>query len=94
MRKICTGFLVIVGLGVGVALALVYRSSRDTGKGLLESLRGMPADARRYAEDLRGRAQQAVASGRQAAAEKELEIETVLAGDPRAPVGDGVHSDA
>ena len=92
MRKICAGCLVIVGLGAGVALALAYRSSRDSGQGFLRSLRAMPADAKRYAGDLRVRAQQAVASGRQAAADKESEIDTVLMGDMRAPDSSGARS--
>ena len=94
MRKGCTGCLVIVGLGAGVVLALAYRSSRESGKGFLQFLREMPTEARRYAEDVRGRAQQAIASGRQAAVKKELEIDTVLTGDMRKPAADGVHSDA
>ena len=94
MRNRCTGCLVIVGLAAGVGLALACRNSREAGKGLLESVQEIPAHARRYAEDLRGRAQQAVVSGRQAAFEKEAEIETVLAGDMSTPAADGAHSDA
>jgi hypothetical protein len=92
MRKLCTACLVIVGLSAGVVLALAYRSSRDTGTGFLQCLKAMPADARTYVEDLRGRAQQAVVSGRQAAAEKVTEIETVLTGDMRAPDPSGARS--
>lgn len=92
MRKMCTGCLVLVGLGAGVVLALAYRRSKDTGEGVLQSLKAMPADARRYAEELRGRVQQAVASGRQAAVEKESEIDTVLTGDMRTPAPGGAHS--
>lgn len=93
MRKICTGCLVIVGLGAGVVLALAFRSSRETGKGFLQCLMEMPADARRYAEDLRGRAEQAVASGRQAAVEKQSEIDAVLTGVTRTSAADGSDSD-
>lgn len=92
MRRICTGCLMIIGIAAGVILALAYRSSKDTGKGLVQSLKEMPAGARRRAEDVRTRAQQAVASGRQAAAEKELEIEAVMSGDQCAPAADGAYS--
>lgn len=93
MRRTCTGGLVIIGVGAGLLLALAYRNSRDTGKGLLQSLKEMPATIRQRAEELRGRAEQAVDSGRQAAVEKEFEIETVLTGDLHAPAEDGAHSE-
>jgi hypothetical protein len=85
---------VIVGICLGLALALAYRSSKGSGKTFPQFLQGMPAYARRYAEDLRGRAEEAVASGRQAAVEKEMEIDTVLTGDMRTPAVDGTHSNS
>ncbi len=70
----------LLALAAGGAAALAYRISQETGKGFVPALQDVPAEARRYYEDVRCRAQTALATGRQAAREKEEEIESVLTG--------------
>jgi hypothetical protein len=87
MGKIVTGGLLLVGVAGGIALALAARISRESGKSFPDSLREVPERCRHCLVEMQTRARQAVASGRQAAREKEEEIDSFLHEDgyPGAP---------
>jgi hypothetical protein len=79
MARCVRATLVVAGLLGGVAVALAYRISRESGKDLTEAFTMIPAELRRRVDEVRGRAMEALASGRRAATEKEQEIAAFLA---------------
>jgi|WetSurMetagenome_2_1015567.scaffolds.fasta_scaffold540575_2 hypothetical protein len=90
MSKALTGCFLLVGLAGGAAFALAYRISRDTGKDLPEAFKAIPSEFRRCVDDVRGRVLEAVSVGRQAAAEKQREIQDLLAGDANGTASAGI----
>ena len=80
MAKFVVGLALVAGAAVGTAAALAHRISRETGKSFTEALNEVPAEAERYWEELRARGIEAVAAGREAAHEKQQEIEQQLRG--------------
>ena len=80
MAKFVVGLTLLAGAALGTAAALAYRISQETGKSFTEALNEVPAEAERYWEELRQRGMEAVAAGREAALEKQQEIEQQLRG--------------
>jgi hypothetical protein len=80
MGKFIVGLAVLAGAALGSAAALAYRISNETGKSFTEALNEVPAEAERYWEELRQRGMEAVAAGREAAHEKQQNIEEQLRG--------------
>ncbi len=80
MGKIRFGFTTVVGATVGAAAYLALKISRETGKGFVEALSEVPAEAERYWEEVRARGVEAFAAGREAASQKQAEVEERLRG--------------
>jgi hypothetical protein len=80
MAKFVVGLTLVVGATLGTAAALAYRISQETGKSFTEALNEVPAEAERYWEEFRQRGTEAVAAGREAAREKQQEIDQQLRG--------------
>jgi len=78
MGKLGVTMMVAVGAAVGTAASLAYRISRDTGKSFSEALSEVPAEVERYWEEIRARGEEALAAGREAARQKQAEIEQQL----------------
>ncbi|MCL5735648.1 MAG: hypothetical protein M1274_08710 [Actinobacteria bacterium] len=75
MGLIRSSVLVAAGAALGGALLLAHRVSQETGKSLSESFAEVPAEAQKLFEDLRGRAESAMARGREAYQQKQAEME-------------------
>jgi hypothetical protein len=67
--------LVAAGVVVGGALLLAHRVSYETGKSLTESFGAVPEEAQKLFGELRVRADEAIARGREAYQEKQAEME-------------------
>ena len=80
MARFFVGLTLLAGAALGTAAALAYRISQETGKSFTEALNEVPAEAERYWEELRQRGMEAVAAGREAAHDKQQEIEQQLRG--------------
>ena len=80
MGKIVVGLTVLAGAALGTAAALAYRISQETGKSFTEALNEVPAEAERYWEEFRQRGMEAVSAGREAAQQKQHDIEQQLRG--------------
>jgi hypothetical protein len=80
MGRFVVSLTVLAGAALGTAAALAYRISHETGKSFTEALNEVPAEAERYWEELRQRGTEAFAAGREAAQEKQEEIEQQLRG--------------
>jgi len=78
VSKIAWGLGTAAAAAVGSAVALAYRMSKETGRSLPESLSEVPAETQRYWEELRARGSEAFEAGKQAAREKQTEIEEQL----------------
>jgi hypothetical protein len=78
MGKLGTGLLAVVAGAAGAVVYLAYRVSKETGKSLSEALSDVPAEAQRYLEDVRARGTDALEAGREAARQKQSEIERQL----------------
>jgi len=78
MGKVTSGLFAIVAGAAGAAGYLAYRVSKETGKSFTESLSEVPAEAERYWEELRARGQEAVEAGREAARQKQADLEKQL----------------
>ncbi|MGI5939578.1 MAG: hypothetical protein ACOX8V_02645 [Thermoleophilia bacterium] len=78
MGMIRSSVLLLSGAALGGALLLAHRVSQETGKGIVESFAEVPTEAQKLFTDLRGRADEAVARGREAYIEKQDEIEEHL----------------
>jgi hypothetical protein len=78
MGMVRSVLLVTVGAAVGGALLLAHRVSQDTGKGLADSFAEVPGEAQRLFQDLKVRADDAMARGKEAYRQKEAEMEDHL----------------
>lgn len=78
MGKITLGLSAGIAAGLGGAVVLAYRISRETGKSFAEALNEVPAEAERYLEELLARGREAYDAGKVAAVEKQTEIEKRL----------------
>lgn len=78
MSKLTAGLVALVGAAVASAGALAYRVSQETGRGITDSIKEVPAEAQRYWEEVRMRGQEAYEAGKTAAKEKQAEIEEQL----------------
>ncbi|GAB4250947.1 MAG: hypothetical protein Kow00129_11830 [Thermoleophilia bacterium] len=78
MRRLTMGIIAGVGAVAGSAAMLAYRVSQETGRSLTDSVKEVPAEAQRYWEELRMRGEEAFQAGKQAAKEKQAEIEEQL----------------
>jgi len=83
MGFIRSSVLLLAGAAAGGALLIAHRVSQETGKGLTESFADVPGEAQRLFTDLRGRADEAIARGRDAYHEKQAEMEENLSQPPR-----------
>jgi hypothetical protein len=84
MGLIRSSILVVVGAAIGGGLLLAHRVSQETGKSLTESFADVPVEAQRLFTDLRGRADGAIARGREACQQKQAEMDEHLKGAPQA----------
>jgi hypothetical protein len=75
MGKLTSGLGLVALAAAGGAFLLAYRISQESGKGLVESFSEVPAEAERYLEELRARGAEAFQAGREAAREKQSEID-------------------
>ena len=80
MAKFIVGLTVLAGAALGTAAALAYRISQETGKSFTDALNEVPAEAERYWEEFRQRGMEAVSAGREAAQQKQHDIEQQLRG--------------
>ena len=80
MGKFVVGLTVLAGAALGTAAALAYRISQETGKSFTEALNEVPAEAERYWEEFRQRGMEAISAGREAAQQKQSDIEQQLRG--------------
>lgn len=78
MGLLRSSVLLIAGAAAGGALLLAHRVSQETGKGLKESFAEVPGEAQKLFVDLRGRADEAIARGREAYQQKQAEMEEHL----------------
>jgi hypothetical protein len=78
MGKLSTSLGLATVVAAGSAAYLAYRISRETGKSFAQALGEVPAEAERYWEELRVRGSEAVQAGREAAREKQAEIDQEL----------------
>lgn len=83
MGAIRSSVLLLAGAAAGGALLLAHRVSQDTGKGIAESFAEVPTEAQKLLGDLRVRADDAIARGREAYFEKQAEMEDHLSDTPR-----------
>jgi hypothetical protein len=72
--------LVLLGVAVGGAVYLAQKRAKETGRGFLEVLPEVPGDARRVMDQAVERVKEAAAAGREAAGEKQSEIQSLLNG--------------
>ncbi|NLG67561.1 MAG: hypothetical protein GX536_07620 [Actinobacteria bacterium] len=72
----------LLGIAVGGAVYLAQRRAKETGRGFLEVMPEVPADARRLFDGVVARAKEAMEAGREAAGEKQAEIQSILNGNP------------
>jgi hypothetical protein len=75
MGMIRSSILVAAGAALGGGLLLAHRVSQETGKSLTESFAEVPAEAQKLFEDLRARADTAMARGREAYQQKQADME-------------------
>lgn len=80
MGRFVVGLTVLAGAALGTAAALAYRISQETGKSFTEALNEVPAEAERYWEEFRQRGMEAISAGREAAQQKQSDIEQQLRG--------------
>jgi len=80
MGLISSSILVAAGAALGGGLLLAHRVSQETGKSFTESFADVPAEAQKLFEDVRSRADGAVARGREAYQQKQTEMEEHLRG--------------
>lgn len=78
MSKIAWSLGTAAAAAAGSAVALAYRISKETGRSFPDALGEVPAEAHRYWEELRARSSEAYEAGKQAAREKQTEIEEQL----------------
>jgi hypothetical protein len=78
MGRLATSIGLVAGAAAGAAAILAYRISQESGKSFVEALSEVPAEAERYWEEIRARGTEAVEAGREAAREKQAEIEHQL----------------
>ena len=78
MGRLGTGLFTVVVGAAGAAVYLAYRVSKQTGKSLGEAFSDVPTEAQRYWEDVRSRGLDALEAGREAARQKQSEIEDQL----------------
>jgi len=71
----------LLGAAAGAAVATAIRISRRTGKPFAEAMYEVPAEARRWVDELSIGLREAVEAGKEAAAAKEEEIDRVLSGE-------------
>ncbi len=72
--------LVLLGVAVGGAVYLAQKRAKETGRGFLEVLPEVPGDARRVMDQAVERVKEAAAAGREAAGDKQSEIQSLLNG--------------
>ncbi len=70
----------LMGLGAGAVLAFAQYRSNVTGRDLVTVLENLPQELKEAGSEWQARLKQAMAAGRQAATEREEEIERELAG--------------
>ncbi len=80
MGLIRSSILVAAGVALGGGLLLAHRVSQETGKSLTESFADVPTEAQKLFEDLRARADGAVARGREAYQQKQVDMEEHMQG--------------
>ncbi|NLE75007.1 MAG: hypothetical protein GX604_10335 [Actinobacteria bacterium] len=73
--------LILLGVAVGGAVYLAHKRAKETGRCFLEVCPEVPGDARRVMDQAVERIKEAVAAGREAAGEKQTEIQTLLNGN-------------
>ena len=78
LRKL---ILLLLGLALGGAIVLAQRRAKETGKTFLEALPEVPGDARRLMDEVTGRVREAVNAGKEAAGDKQAEIQSYLDGN-------------
>ncbi len=71
----------LLGVAVGGAVYLAQKRARETGRGFLEVMPEVPGDARRLCDELVARGKEALQAGREAAGEKQAEIQSILNGN-------------
>lgn len=69
------------GAAVGGAALIAYRISQETGKPLQEALADVPGEAQRLFADIKARADDAIAHGREMYEEAQQEVEERFQGD-------------
>jgi hypothetical protein len=80
MGLIRSSILVAAGAALGGGLLLAHRVSQETGKSITESFADVPSEAQKLFEDLRTRADDAMARGREAYQQKQADMEEHLRG--------------
>lgn len=78
MGKFGTGLLTVALGAAGGAAYLAYRISQETGKSLTDAFAEVPGQAGQYWEEVRARGMEAVEAGREAARQKQSEMEQQL----------------
>ena len=80
MAGIRSFLILATGVAIGGALAIAHRVSEDTGKGISESFAEVPGEAQRIFADVKQRAEDAMARGREAYDQKQAEMDVVPSG--------------
>lgn len=70
----------LVGVALGGAIYLAQRRAKETGRGFLEVVPEVPGEARKLCDALTVRLKEAIEAGREAAEEKQSEIQSILNG--------------
>lgn len=79
MGRLFSGMGWLTVLGAGAVLAFAQYRSSETGRDLVTVLKNLPEELQAAGTEWQGRLMQAVVAGKQAATEKEEEIERELA---------------
>ena len=70
----------LLGVALGGAIYLAQRRAKETGRGFWEVVPEVPAEARRLCDAVTERLKDAIEAGREAAQEKQSDIQSILNG--------------
>jgi len=84
MGCIRSTILLSAGVAIGGTLYLAHRVSQETGKNIKDSFLDVPTEAQKLFVDVKDRAEEAVAKGREAYQQRQAEVQEQLQETPQA----------